>query len=248
MVRFFIASITTPFTFTLSALTLTNYFCRMATHYIHFNLLNQDLLLLPQKAIYWQQEKALLVADVHMGKVGHFRKAGIAVPRDMEQDDLAVLSDLIDEHRPEKIIFLGDLFHSDKNADWDWFVLWRRQFPKLELILIRGNHDIIHDSHYINLNVALHHQLSIGPFLMLHKPLDDSALEQAEGYVFCGHIHPGVSLSGRARQHLTLPCFAFGSKQAILPSFGKFTGRVAIRDQRTDRIFAVAQNKVIAIN
>jgi DNA ligase-associated metallophosphoesterase len=211
-------------------------------------LLNQDLLLLPQKAIYWQQEKALLVADVHMGKVGHFRKAGIAVPRDMEQDDLAVLSDLIDEHRPEKIIFLGDLFHSDKNADWDWFVLWRRQFPKLELILIRGNHDIIHDSHYINLNVALHHQLSIGPFLMLHKPLDDSALEQAEGYVFCGHIHPGVSLSGRARQHLTLPCFAFGSKQAILPSFGKFTGRVAIRDQRTDRIFAVAQNKVIAIN
>jgi len=45
-----------------------------------FNLLNQDLLLLPQKAIYWQQQKALIVADVHFGKVGHFRKAGIAVP------------------------------------------------------------------------------------------------------------------------------------------------------------------------
>jgi DNA ligase-associated metallophosphoesterase len=219
----------------------------MASYTLPFNLLNQDLLLLPQKAIYWQQEKALLVADVHLGKVGHFRKAGIAVPRDMEQDDLAVLSDLIDEHRPEKIIFLGDLFHSDKNADWDWFVLWRRQFPKLELILIRGNHDIIHDRHYIDLNIALHQQLNIVPFLMLHKPLDEGALRQAEGYVFCGHIHPGVSLSGRARQHLTLPCFAFGDKQVILPSFGKFTGRVAIRDQRTDRIFAVAQNKVIAI-
>src|ERR1700712_2109470 len=96
-----------------------------------FNLLNQDLLLLSQKAIYWQQEKALIVADVHMGKVGHFRKAGIAVPRDMEQDDLAMLSDLIDEHEPKKIIFLGDLFHSDLNADWDWFVLWCKQFPKL---------------------------------------------------------------------------------------------------------------------
>jgi DNA ligase-associated metallophosphoesterase len=213
-----------------------------------FQLLNQDLLLLTQKAIYWQQQKALIVADVHLGKVGHFRKAGIAVPRDMEQNDLAVLSDLIDEHRPEKIIFLGDLFHSDKNADWDWFVLWRKNFPKLEIILIRGNHDIIHDSNYIDLNVQLHHQLLVGPFLMLHHPLSDDALQQATGYVLCGHIHPGVSLSGRARQHLTLPCFAFGKAQAILPSFGKFTGKVAIRSLQYDRIFAVLQNKVMAID
>jgi len=215
---------------------------------VSFKLLDQDLLLLPQKAIYWQQEKALIVADVHMGKVGHFRKAGIAVPRDMEQDDLAVLSDLIDEHKPKKIIFLGDLFHSDLNTDWDWFVLWRKHFPKLELILIRGNHDIIHDRYYNDLNVALYDELLVGPFLMLHHPQNDDALDKAAGYVFCGHIHPGVSLSGKARQHITLPCFAFGSRQAILPSFGKFTGRVAIRSQKTDRIFAVAPNKVIAID
>ena len=215
---------------------------------VSFKLLDQDLLLLPQKAIYWQQEKALIVADVHMGKVGHFRKAGIAVPRDMEQDDLAVLSDLIDEHKPKKIIFLGDLFHSDLNTDWDWFVLWRKHFPKLELILIRGNHDIIHDRYYNDLNVALYDELLVGPFLMLHHPQNDDALDKAAGYVFCGHIHPGVSLSGKARQHITLPCFAFGGKQAILPSFGKFTGKVAIRSQKTDRIFAVAPNKVIAID
>jgi DNA ligase-associated metallophosphoesterase len=213
-----------------------------------FELLGQNLLLLPQKAIYWQQEKALIVADVHLGKVGHFRKAGIAVPRDMEQNDLAVLSDLIDEHRPEKILFLGDLFHSDKNADWDWFVLWRKQFPKLQMILIRGNHDIIHDRHYIDLNISLHDELTIGPFLMLHHPLPDEALQNnTAGYVFCGHIHPGISLKGKARQSVTLPCFAFGSKQAILPSFGKFTGRVAIRNQQTDHIFAVLQNKVIPV-
>lgn len=213
-----------------------------------FNLLNETLLLLPHKAIYWQQQKALIVADVHLGKVGHFRKAGIAVPRDMEQNDLAVLSDLVDEHHPETIYFLGDLFHSDKNADWDWFVLWRKHFPKLELVLIKGNHDIIHDSNYTNLGVKLVHQLMIGPFLMLHEPLNEPGLEQAEGYVLCGHIHPGVSLSGRARQQLTLPCFAFGSRQAILPSFGKFTGKVALRSQQRDRIFAIVQNKVIAID
>jgi DNA ligase-associated metallophosphoesterase len=212
-----------------------------------FTLLGQTLHLLPQKAIYWEQQKALIVADVHFGKVGHFRKAGIAVPRDMEQSDLATLSDLIHEYRPEKLLFLGDLFHSDMNNDWDWFILWRSQFPGLQIILVRGNHDIIADSNYHQLNIELHDQLLMEPFLMLHHPLPDEQLQNADGYVFCGHIHPGVNLSGRGRQSVTLPCFAFGSRQAILPSFGKFTGKVAIRSQKTDRIFAVLKDKVVAI-
>jgi DNA ligase-associated metallophosphoesterase len=215
---------------------------------VSLKLCDQDLILLPQKAIYWQQEKALIAADVHLGKVGHFRKAGIAVPRDMEQNDLAVLSDLIDEYKPEKILFLGDLFHSDMNADWDWFALWRQQFPRLTIALIRGNHDIIHDRHYEQLNVLLYDELAIGPFLMLHHPQTEAALAQSERYAFCGHIHPGVSLVGRGRQRLTLPCFAFGSRQGILPSFGKFTGRVAIRSRENDRIFAVLKDKVLAID
>src|SRR6185437_2977568 len=163
---------------------------------IPFNLLDQDLLLLPQKAIYWKQQKTLIAADVHLGKVGHFRKAGIAVPRHMEQNDLGVLSDLVYEHKPEKIIFLGDFFHSDINSDWDWFVLWRSQFPGLEITLVRGNHDIIDDEQYTQVNIALHDELLAGPFLMLHHPLSDAGLQIAKGYVFCGHIHPGISLSG----------------------------------------------------
>ncbi|BAU53251.1 ligase-associated DNA damage response endonuclease PdeM [Mucilaginibacter gotjawali] len=215
---------------------------------VHFELKNQDLYLLPQKAIYWQQEKALIAADVHLGKVGHFRKAGIAVPLDLEQNELAVLSDLIFEHKAEKLILLGDFFHSDMNADWDWFVLWRSQFPKLEIILVKGNHDIIDEAHYHHLNIILHDELLIGPFLMLHHPLGEKELQSAAGYVFCGHIHPGISLAGKARQHITLPCFAFGASQAILPSFGKFTGRVAIRSVKADKIFAIAKDKVLAID
>jgi DNA ligase-associated metallophosphoesterase len=214
---------------------------------LDLNLLGQDLVLLPQKAIYWKQEKALIAADVHLGKVGHFRKAGIAVPRDMEQTDLSELSDLVFDHKPQKLIFLGDLFHSDMNADWEWFRMWRQQHKKLEIILIRGNHDILHDKHYLELNVSLHDHLQMGPFLMLHHPLSEDSLAGISAYAFCGHIHPGVNLSGKARQSITIPCFAFGEKQAILPSFGRFTGRVAIRHEKTDRIFGVLRDKVIAV-
>ncbi|MEO6849097.1 MAG: ligase-associated DNA damage response endonuclease PdeM, partial [Mucilaginibacter sp.] len=179
--------------------------------------------------------------------VGHFRKAGIVVPRDMEQTDLGELSDLLFQYKPERLIFLGDLFHGDMNADWEWFRMWRKQFPKLQIDLVRGNHDIIHDKHYHELNISLHDELNIHPFLMLHHPLSNEALSNVDSYAFCGHIHPGVSLSGRGRQSLTIPCFAFGDKQAILPSFGRFTGKVAIRQQKTDRIFGVLKDKVIAI-
>ena len=212
------------------------------------DLFSQNLLLLPQKAIYWQQENALIVADVHLGKVGHFRKAGIAVPLNMEQDDLSLLSDLIYEHLPKKLIILGDFFHSDINADWNWFILWRSQFPGLEIILVKGNHDIISDNYYNLLDISLYKKLLVGPFLMLHQPLNRVDLETAAGYVFCGHIHPGINLVGKARQSVTLCCFAFGSKQAILPSFGKFTGRVAIQSRKTDKIFAIIKDKVLALD
>lgn len=211
-----------------------------------FTLLGEELLLLPQRAIYWRQQKMLIAADLHLGKTGHFRKAGIAIPRDMEQDDLAVLSDLVHEFKPERIAFLGDLFHSDLNADWDWFAMWRQQFPQLQITLVRGNHDIIHDSHYQQLNVELCDSLVVGPFVMLHHPIDHD-VTHPEGYVFCGHIHPGVALVGKGRQSITLPCFAFGHSQCILPSFGKFTGRVAIRSNKTDNIFAVLKDKVICV-
>ncbi|OCX52388.1 metallophosphoesterase [Mucilaginibacter sp. PPCGB 2223] len=214
---------------------------------LEFRFLNQNLLLLCQKAIYWEEEKALICADVHLGKGGHFRKAGIAIPLNLAQGDLATLSDLIHEYKPQKLIFLGDLFHSDMNTDWDWFALWREQFPKLEIILIRGNHDVIQDKHYQKLNIALHDELLIEPFLMLHHPLNSADAEQAKGYVLCGHIHPGVTLRGKGRQSLTLPCFFFSEKQAVLPSFGKFTGRMSLQHQPTDQLFAVLPDKVIAV-
>jgi metallophosphoesterase superfamily enzyme len=119
-----------------------------------------------------------------------------------------VLSDLIHEYKPQKLIFLGDLFHSDMNNDWDWFVLWRSQFPKLQIILIKGNHDIISDKHYTDLGITLHKELTMGPFLMLHHPLPDPEVKAEGGYVLCGHIHPGLAWlagAGKALRCLVSP-------------------------------------------
>ena len=214
---------------------------------LNFKLLDQDLLLLPEKAVYWQQEKALIVADVHLGKVGHFRKAGIAVPTQVGHEDLNCLTKLIDQHQPQKILFLGDLFHSDMNSDWHAFASWRKQYANIVMQLVIGNHDIIKEQHYHDIDISTHYELQMGPFLMLHHPQGRSCLEQHNHYVFCGHIHPGVKLIGKGRQSLTLPCFAFSNQQAILPSFGKFTGKVDMRHLPTDNVFGILERKVFAV-
>lgn len=214
---------------------------------LNFNLLGQDLFLLPERAIYWQQQQTLIVADVHLGKTGHFRKAGIAIPKQLGLEDLDCLTRLINQHQPKNLLFLGDLFHSDMNADWFDFANWRKQFAHISMQLVIGNHDIIKEKHYHDLDVSTHHELLAGPFLMLHHPQTTNCLEQHEHYVFCGHIHPGVKLVGKGRQSVTLPCFAFSDRQAILPSFGKFTGRVNMHHEPTDRIFGILEKKVIAV-
>lgn len=212
---------------------------------LSFGFLQQTLLLLPEKALFWVEEKTLVIADIHLGKVGHFRKAGIGIPKQMEQDDLALISDLIYEYKPMKIIFLGDLFHSDMNNDWDWLVMWRSMFKEIDMILVLGNHDILSKKFYCDLNFSLHNTLVIEPFLFSHEPL--KAIEQAnDAYAICGHIHPGVTLKGGGRQLLTLPCFHFGARQAIIPAFGKFTGKVCVKSIKGDRVFAIAKNKVVS--
>jgi DNA ligase-associated metallophosphoesterase len=221
-------------------------FARMISESFSFSFLDQTLLLLPEKAIFWDEEKTLIIADVHLGKVGHFRKAGIGIPKQMEQYDLAVISDLIQEYKATKIIFLGDLFHSDMNNDWDWLVMWRSLFCKIEIVLVLGNHDILNNKFYTELKFELHNTLNIGPFLFSHQPLDPKDLQGEKNYVICGHIHPGVALKGGARQHLTLPCFHFGINQAIIPAFGKFTGKVCVKNIKGDKVFAILKNKVVS--
>ena len=111
-------------------------------------LRGEELSLLPEKAIYWPKEQLLLIADLHLGKVEHFRKAGIAVPAEAGEANYHVLQELILEHSPKRVIFLGDLFHSNYNYDWELFRDFLESHDNVSFELIKGNHDILHKSQY----------------------------------------------------------------------------------------------------
>ena len=88
-------------------------------------------------------------------------------------------------------------------------------------------------------------------FAVADEPLVDGGVAMchhpeavAGAYVLAGHLHPCVSVHGRARERLRLPCFHFGAQVGVLPAFGSFTGMHPARVAPGDRVFAVADDAV----
>ena len=54
-----------------------------------------DFVMVHQKALYWQNTKTLLISDLHVGKITHFRKSGFAIPTLAQANNLQRLDELI---------------------------------------------------------------------------------------------------------------------------------------------------------
>ncbi|GAA4106935.1 ligase-associated DNA damage response endonuclease PdeM [Aquimarina addita] len=203
---------------------------------------HQDFILHPSGALYWCNTDMLLIADVHLGKITHFRKHGVAVPSNAIQDNFDALDAVTSYFKPKVICFLGDLFHSYMNTEWLLFKDWTVK-QEAKIVLIVGNHDVINPSKYEELQVHLSDEWLIGSILLTHHP------EKRDNFfTICGHIHPGVQLQGLGRQYVRVPCFHKSVNQLVIPAFGTFTGTYCIPPTINEEIFAITENEVIEIN
>jgi DNA ligase-associated metallophosphoesterase len=201
--------------------------------------------LCPQRAIYWRDRNVLLLADLHLGKVSHFRRAGIPVPTRANDHNIECLVELISVSGTNRVICLGDLFHSHYNSEWEEFGEVVRHFPHISFELVLGNHDVMSKVQYERKAIAVYEQMQLGPFLLTHHPQEEISDTR---YNLAGHVHPGVRLRGKGRQAMTLPCFYFGRQQGFLPAFGAFTGMARIHPGKDDHVYVIAANKVLDIN
>ena len=209
-------------------------------HKIH----HQKLWLSAQRSIFWEEQKALIVSDLHFGKTGHFRKSGIAVPQSVYKEDLQRLIDVLNYFKPEQLIVAGDFFHSHANTELNWFQKWREDFAWLKIVLVKGNHDILNDNWYKESNIeVMENEWQVNSFLFTHN----HCKEREDVYTFCGHIHPAVVINGAGRQSLRFPCFYFTNNYCILPAFSKFTGVVAFNASSAKSVYAIVENKLMKV-
>lgn len=191
--------------------------------YLPIQMNGTEIYLLVEKAVFLPHVSSLIIADIHLGKAAHFRKSGIMIPSSAgTQRDYKTLHQLIAKYNPNRIIFLGDLFHSSENASWQYFLEFVQHYPWLKLILIQGNHDVLGHKHYEQANLLIYEECMIeAGFIFSHIPLD----EIPRGMInMAGHIHPAASLKGLGKQSLKLPCFHFQDPYFLLPAFGSLTG------------------------
>lgn len=215
--------------------------------HLEIEIQGESLILLPQRAVYWQKNKTLLVADAHLGKAATFRAHNIAVPTGTTEKDLQVLSELIVMTGAEHLIFLGDLVHNKRGLTdriCSLILAWREHHSDIKITLVRGNHDkkIPSIAELMRLDIV-EEPLVIRPFALKHHPEKDTA-----GYVLCGHTHPAVRLHGAGQKSLRLPCYVFEDHIGTLPAFGSFTGCADLEPTGSERIYVLAGDTVVEVH
>ncbi|MBN8876237.1 MAG: ligase-associated DNA damage response endonuclease PdeM [Sphingobacteriales bacterium] len=217
------------------------------TRYLSHIIAGQHLIMSGERALFWESESTLIIADLHIGKTGHFRKEGIGVPAAIYKDDLHRLLSQILFFKAERLIIVGDLSHSVANRELDLFRKWRKDFPSLEVHLAKGNHDILDNRWYEEADIMVHNApLPLYPFLFAHDIAQVTATAQ-DLYAFAGHIHPSVTIRGKGRQSLRLPCFYFTRTHCILPAFSRFTGSYQVRPEAGENVFGIVEKEVLPL-
>jgi len=224
---------------------------------VSHKILDQQFWLTTERTMFWEDEKSLVVSDLHFGKTGHFRKSGIAVPSAVYKEDLQRLILQIQYFQPRELIIVGDMFHSRANREMDLFLKWRSDLSDIAFRLIRGNHDVLGEEWYESAGIQLSPQtLSRHQFHFVHDIMDhlngktEYAVTRARGrsYFFSGHIHPGIRIQGAGKQSLCFPCFYFGKKYAVLPAFSRFTGTAMIYPEPEEQVFAIVNQELIRLH
>ncbi|MEP6583337.1 MAG: ligase-associated DNA damage response endonuclease PdeM [Ginsengibacter sp.] len=211
-----------------------------------FILQNQTLWLSPARCIFWEEEKALILSDLHFGKSGHFRKSGIGIPQNIYKEDLQRLFSQIQFFKPGTLLIAGDMFHSHANKEIDFFLKWRNDMPDLCIRLIKGNHDVLSNKFYEQADIQVAKQkYSINEFCFTHDIAAVCEDGENKMFTFSGHIHPGIAVRGSGKQSFKLPCFYFTKDYAVLPAFSMFTGLYKVVPKKSDTVFALVENKVI---
>ncbi len=213
---------------------------------LEITIRGERLVLLPERALLWIQQRTLLIADPHFGKAATFRAGGIPVPGGTTVDALTRLGNLVGRTGATRLIFLGDLLHAKEGRStglFDEIASWRASHSALEMILVRGNHDKRAGDPPGELNIeCVEAPAIVPPFVLAHHPAS-----HVDGYVLAGHVHPGVRLYGSGGLRERLPCFVFGSDHAVLPAFGDFTGFAPFDPDQGADVYTVAGDTVIAL-
>lgn len=206
----------------------------------------EKLHLLARKGIFWPKEKTLFVADPHFGKAATFRKVGIPVSEHTTEDDCNRLLQMIESTGANKLVFLGDFLHARQGKTGPVRTLlfqWREMCADVEILLIRGNHDLKSGDPWPELSIkCLPEPFEMEKWACRHHPLENNNFPY-----LAGHIHPGYRMRGTGRGAIRDACFWVRKDSIVLPAFGSFTGLKNIMPSPLEDIYLTNNEDIVKV-
>lgn len=178
----------------------------------------ENLVALPEGALHWPAQQALLVADLHLEKASWFAAGGQFLPPYDSLATLTVLSALVEQTGVQKLYCLGDSFHDRFGCDRlpeEARAVLLGLTARLEWTWIIGNHDPGFADHC---GGELVEEVAVRGIVLRHEAQRDEARPEISG-----HFHPKYRVWVKGR-HVSRRCIAASETKLILPAFGALTG------------------------
>ncbi len=197
-----------------------------------FVLAGERLLLDGRGAVLWPERRLLIVADLHLEKGRALAASGRLLPPYDTRATLARLVELLNEHRPEQVVSLGDGFHRSHGYA-RLAVEDRQQLDAIGSLCrwtwLAGNHDPDAPTGH---GEAVKGSLAIGAITLRHAPSPRASTGE-----IAGHLHPKAGVRVRGRR-VTRPCFVSDGARLLMPALGTFTGGLEVWDPAIAGLFA----------
>ncbi|MBI4983670.1 metallophosphoesterase [Candidatus Woesearchaeota archaeon] len=175
-------------------------------------------------SLWIEEKKVLIVSDPHIGYEEYLQQKGVLLPKFQAKAIITELEKILQKVSPKTIIINGDLKHefgTVSRQEWKE-VLQLIDFLQqhcCELILVRGNHDIIIGPIASKRNIKIVDKQLIKDILIIHG---NKLIKTPAKRIIIGHEHPAISLRENAKTE-KYKCFLKGKwnnqELIVMPSF-----------------------------
>ena len=190
---------------------------------VPFSFAGETFLATPDGALFWPDQNALLVADLHLEKASWFARLGQFLPPYDSHATLTALAAVAEQTGAARLFCLGDSFHDRFGCErlpTSSRELLTNLTDRLDWIWIVGNHDPGFADHC---GGRLEEEVEIAGIILRHEAIRDETRPELSG-----HYHPKLRLNLRGRR-VSRRCFVASSTKMILPAFGSLTGGLDAR-------------------
>ena len=185
-------------------------------------------------ALWLEEQRTLVVADLHLEKGSAYAMRGQMLPPYDTRDTLRRLQAEVVAAQPAAVVLLGDTFHDRASEDRlarDDAEGLRALSGQTRLVWVVGNHDADGPRALPGEVVP---ELTVESLVLRHEPAPGRSVGEV-----AGHLHPCLRVAA-AGTSVRRRCFVTDGSRLVAPAFGAYAGGLSVRHEAFSTLFADA--------